>query len=103
MIGRRGFLGALACMPIAAVVQPRVITPSTIEALGLRNAKARVFLNGVDVTAYAVLVTQVGQRGYIEFLARDRTGAVHAINGELPRTRLHGGRKRSGCLTGIDA
>lgn len=43
MIGRRSFLGALAGMPIAAVVQPKVSAPEvsappmeTVEAFGRR-------------------------------------------------------------------
>ena|SRR5688572_3176666 len=94
-MNRRGFLGALAGLPIAAVVQPRVaaseiVTPASLTAKGLSPAHARVFLDRVEVTRLHVLAAQLGQGGFIEILARDQAGAVHAINGTLPRVRLYG-------------
>jgi hypothetical protein len=103
---RRGFISALAGLPIAAVVQPRVsvpevttapaadahvVTPGSLLAKGLNPAKARVILNSFDVTkTYHVLAAQPGAAGFIEFHALGTDGALHGLGRPLPRVRLYG-------------
>jgi len=94
---RRSFIGALAGLPIAAVVQPKVtrvtdiVTVESLKASGLDPKQARVFMNGVDVTGYKVMAAKTGDAGFIEFHARDTKGAIHSMGrATLPRVRLYG-------------
>lgn len=65
------------------------LTPAICLDRGLDNAKARVFLDGVDVTDLKVQVAD-DRRGYIECLARNAQGGHYIIGGSLARERRYG-------------
>lgn len=61
----------------------------TAFARGLSPQRARVFLNGVDVTDLKVQAAD-DRAGYIEVFERNANGQIIARNGHLVRVRRHG-------------
>lgn len=84
--------GTIEGAPVTAdtFIKRTIVTVDSTLAQGADPSKATVFLDGKDVTSFGVMEAQLGEGGYIEMFARDRSGTVHHINGEFPRVRLHG-------------
>jgi len=75
-----------------AVGRHGVLTAESARAKGLDPEKARVYLNGEDVTnRNKVLEARDGDYGYIECFARDSNGAAYTgADGLLVRERIYG-------------
>lgn len=96
-MNRRDVLKSLAAVAGAGIVAavPRVatygyLTPDICHDRGLDNARARVFLDGVDVTDQRVQACD-DRRGYIEVFSRNAQGGYFADHtGGLARERRYG-------------